>query len=131
MQNESISNNKEQALTVLAGTKAVAKQFIAKDNTQEDKDPKKGSVVITQNEDTTSLNAKLHYDSLPGQMNKLQDMSISYKHPNGEETASYGRIPDSETEMVSMKSTSENKEVAVVVNKQEGIYMYDERKLNS
>jgi len=29
-----------------------------------------------------------------------------------------------------MKSTSEGKEVAVVVNKAEGIYMYDEREIN-
>ena len=131
MQNGNPISNKQQAMTVLMGTKAIANQYMAKDNKSEDKNPEKGAVHVIQTEDTTTVDAKVKFDPLPGQMGKLRNMSISYKHPNGEETIKYAKVPDSETEMISMKSTSEGKEVAVMVDEQKGIYFYKERPLKA
>lgn len=129
MQTGNSANNTEMAARTLLGTKAMAMHYVQKDNTSEDQDPKQGSVHWTSNEDTTSIDAKVNFDPLPGQIDILKDMSLSIKQPGDELTINYGRIPDSNTEMVSMKSTGENKEVSVIVDESKGIYSYNERPL--
>lgn len=129
MQTGNSTNNPEMAMRTLLGTKAIGMHYVQKDNTSEDQDPKEGSVHWTSNEDTTSIDAKVNFDPLPDQIGILKDMSLSIKQPGDEMTITYGRIPDSETEMVSTKSTAENKEVSVIVDESKGIYSYNERPL--
>ena len=131
MQTGNSTNKAEMAMRTLLGTKATAMNYAQKDNTSEDQDPKKGSVHWTSNEDTTSINAKVSFDPLPDQIGKLKGMSLSIKQPGDEKTINYRRVPDSNTEMVSMKSTGENKEVSVMVDESKGIYFYSERPLQA
>lgn len=129
MQTGNSTNNTEMAMRTLLGTKAIGMHYVQKDNKSEDLDPEKGSVHWVSNEDTTSIDAKVHFDPLPNQMGVLKDMSLSLKYPEGEDTINYSRIPDSNTEMVQMKSVGENKEVSVIVDESKGIYSYNERPL--
>gem|GEM_PF-2715845 len=125
------SNETQMAKATLNTVKYLGASFIAQDNTAIDKDSQKGSVSVEEQVDSVQLNVKLSYDELPDKMKQLRQMVLSARHPEGEENISYGRIPDSRTEMVQIKSSEKNKEIAVIVDEEKGIYSYNEKPLNA
>lgn len=124
-----IPNNREQAMGLLQTVNDLAGQYIAMDNLVGDRDSDKGSVRVKHRGDSTSINVNLKYDPLPDRMNQLREMSFTYKHSHGKETMEYKRLPDSDTQMIHTKSTSEGTEVSAVIDESKGIYTYEERQI--
>jgi len=92
-----------------------------------DKDPATGSMDFELRNDGYQAKGTLQYDTLPDQMKQLRAMALTL--PEG--SLSYGRIPDSTTEMASIISKVDNTEVAVVVDEQKGVYEYHQKALGS
>lgn len=126
------TNNAEMAKMTMGLVRFMGNSLIQNDNKAGfDLDPEPGSVVFNTPQDETSLTGSLKYDELPDKMKQLKEMALNVKSPDSDMEIHYGRIPDSSTEMLSIKSVSSNNEIAVIVDEQKGVYEYCERPLEA
>jgi hypothetical protein len=128
-----ITNTAEMAKMTMDMVRFMGESLILTDNKEGmDLDPEPGSIVFKNlPQDFAEMSGSLKYDELPDKMKQLRQMSLHAVNENGDMDINYGRVPDSSTEMVSIKSKAANNEIAVIVDEQKGVYEYHERPLGA
>lgn len=109
------------ALSAFNKARNIAYTYAKMDNTPQDSDPKKGSVVYLASDRYSTIDVRVSFDPLEKQIGQLKKMSLSYINPHGEERVSFERIPASSATIFFTSSAGQKTAALGVIDEEQGL----------